>query len=294
MSELKIDARVLEHVPESTRSVYAPTPLNPYDVRIDGVSYILDAQASINQLFEKNLEKLDVSPTTAVVGLLQTSIHSALFRRFGGNSNKSLAFNCDDISADLFSKACLGEASMDELVALLARKPEALQSLEIAKQTHPFDWNATADMDNEVDVMMAKCDFSKFSDEATQNARYIYMRADVIDNPTAMILVRKTDFGDKHIPDSDESIRLVQRDSLVLDLNVCNTSNVKKEAVPWMQQEDVKKMMGQGTNMRYGGKVLKEFLNAQYAIEPDQRSPAVYPGVRSYYAYVHDGSERAT
>jgi hypothetical protein len=271
------------------RPKFAPTPLNPYDLKKDGVSYIKTAQAIIGEVFSQNLARLNERPSDAVIDLLETSVMSALFRRFENNGNKQLPEDCDDVSAELFSKACLGQATPDDLIELLRRNPNDLKSTELAKQTHPFDWNATADMDVAIDDMLNRQHFAKRGSERSQNARYYYMRSDNLDTPTAIMFVRKADLGVMHTSTSG-AIVVVQRDSFVLDLKRCETKAVFAEIEPWLRSPETRQQMQKPKKIPFTGEMTTQFLASQLETRADLRSLAMYPGVRSYYAHYEQGS----
>jgi hypothetical protein len=267
----------------SSRPKYAPTPLNPYDLKKDGVGYILSAQEVIRGVFEENLARLKERPSEAVIGLLETSVMSALFRRFENNGNKNVPLDCDDVSAELFYKACLGQAMPDELIVLLQRVP-VLASIELAKQTHPFDWNATGEMDITIDNMLNRQHFAKRGNERSQNARYYYIRSDDLDSPTAVMFVRKADLGVMPTG-TNGAIVVVQRDSFVLDLKRCETKTVFAEIEPWLRQSETRQQMKNLKKIPFTGVATTQFLALQLETRADLRSSAMYPGVRSYYAH---------
>jgi hypothetical protein len=272
------------------RPIYAPTPLNPYDLRKDDAPYIMHAQAVVNEVFSENLARLAQRPPEAVMDLLRTSVMSALFQRFDENSGKTLPADCDEESARLFAMACLGQAGPDELIELLDRRPNDLESIELAKQTHPFRWNTTAEMDVAIDVMMDRHHFVKNDGARMQNVRYYFTRSDDIKFPLAVIMVRKADVGVREASQGG-GIIVVQRDSFVIDLFHEDTSGTALEFNAWLASGDARQQMRGNRKVQYGEPVMTRFIDDQLETKADQRSGALYPGVRSYYA--HYASESA-
>jgi len=265
------------------RPMYAPTPLNPYALEKDGEPYVTHAQAVIMDLFTRNLDELRVRPPDAVINLLLMSVNSALVQRFEENGNKFIPPDCDEVTAELFVKACLGRASADELIDLLARHPGSIQSIELAKQTHPFKWGVTSAMDIEIDTMMTRNDFTRHTNVYTQDVGHYVMTADDIRQPSAAITVRKADVGMKQIS-SSERIVVVQRDSFVVDLTHDDTAGVAPEFKKWMTKINGPKRFS-GHKEVYEKDGMAEFIDEQLMTPHELRSPALYPGVRSYYAH---------
>lgn len=258
---------------------YAPTPLNPYELQISGLPYIGIARQKIHDIFIRNLNNLSEKPSQAVVDLLEVSINSALFRRFENNSGKAIPPDCDETTARLFSRACLGNASPDDLLNLLMLSPADLESIELAKQTHPFDWTATTDM--EIVIGQAKKQYGM--QEIVDSVRYYYTRSDDAIKPTAIIMIRKTDVS--QLPTPKGRVTLTQRDSIVLDLDRCETRDVRKEFKAWLRSDDAKESIHGSRKTPYFGSEVTKFLETQLSTPLEYRSAALYPGVRSYYAH---------
>jgi len=271
---------VFERLAED-RPEYAATPLNPYSLREDGgVAYIRNAQQYIEKILQGNLQRLHFSPPETVVELLETSVNSALFDRAQENQNKTIPLDCDEEIALLFEKACRGFATPDELLELFMHYPETLGSIELAKQTHPFDWRATEKMDIAVDEALSGGDFSMRGHERTQNVRYYYLRADDFHDPKAIILRREADIAVNRLPKG--SAVAVQRDSFVLDLTHDDAGASRQEVTKWMRQLRYDQVDGSAIPYN-GGAQLVDFVNTQLTTQRERRSPAIYPGVRSYY-----------
>jgi len=263
-----------------TRPDYAATPLNPYSLQEENGAYIRGAQQYVESILDTNLLALKQKPPKEVIDLLEVSVNSALFSRAAENQGKTIPVDCDDEAAKLFIKACQGFATPAELLALFVRYPQGLESIELAKQTHPFDWRATDDMDVAVDEALTEHSaFSLRGSERTQNVRYYLTRADNMTNPAAIILRRKADIASARLDDG--SAIAVQRDSFVLDVTHPDLTRARGEIlknIACLQADaDVDK------GVLYQGAAVSDFINTQLTTNVERRSAAIYPGVRSYY-----------
>jgi hypothetical protein len=101
-----------------------------------------------------------------------------------------------------------GTASPAELFTLLADVPE-LGSLELAKLSHPFDFDATNEMDKEIDELLLTVGGELLDDEP----RYKVKRTDCT-IPAAMLL-RKQDLMDYRVDDG-HVLRVVQRQGFMV------------------------------------------------------------------------------
>lgn len=108
---------------------------------------------------------------------------------------------------DRVAHALEGTAMPDELFTLLVDLPE-LQSLELAKLSHPFDFQAPHQMDRELDELMLDVGGELLDSEP----RYKIKRTD-LDIPAAMIL-RKQDLMD--FPVDDQIVRITQRQGFMV------------------------------------------------------------------------------
>lgn len=273
---------------EFERPSYAPTPLNPYGLMKDGIPYVTHAHNVVMDVFTKNLSHLPVRPADVVVDLLETSITGELFRRFENNSGKILPADCDEETSQLFVAACLGSATPGQLIELLGRRPGDLESIELAKHTQPFDWNATVEMDVAIDTILDESHFAKRGSERTQNTRYYYVRSDNNQQPSAAIIVRKADMGVRPCG-TDSDMIVVQRDSFVLDLMHEETQAIGQEVRAWLQSEEARTRIIGNKKARYIGATLTQFISTQLTTRSDLRSRALYPGARSYYAFCEVG-----
>ncbi len=260
-----------------TRPDYAATPLNPYSLQEENVAYIRGAQQYVEKILQTNLNRLQRRPSKEVVDLLEVSVNSALFARAEENQGKTVPLDCDNDIAMLFEKACQGFASPAELLELFSHYPQNLESIELAKQTHPFDWRATHKMDVAVDEALVENPlFSPRGNERTQNVRYYLTRADDMNDPAAVILRRKADVASAHI--GAQGAIVVQRDSFVLDVNHLDIITAQREIRRHLHMDSKT-----GKGIIYTGPLLTEFMNTQLSTNVEQRSSALYPGVRSYY-----------
>jgi hypothetical protein len=116
----------------------------------------------------------------------------------------------DDLSRDdeRVVRALDGTALPAELFTLLADNPE-LGSLELAKLSHPFDFDASNEMDREIDGLLLDLDGELLDDEP----RYKIKRTD-LSIPAAMLL-RKQDLMDFRL-DDDWVVRVIQRRGLMV------------------------------------------------------------------------------
>lgn len=168
-------------------------------------------------------------------------------------------------------RALDGTATPAELFTLLADNPE-LGSLELAKLSHPFDFDASNEMDREMDGLLLDLDGELLDEEP----RYKFKRFD----PTipAAVLLRKQDLMDFRL-DDDRVMRVVQRRGLMV-------------------------FDGDGIDDPYFDRLLKNPKNHRalfamaenVATDPDQREQFgwVQPQATSYYAKViHKDNRRA-
>lgn len=258
-------------------SSYAPTPLNPYSLMIDGnrVGFSQYAQTMLAERFDDNLASLgENQPSRMVADLLQMAINNALFRRLENNDNKSIPVDCDDRSAELFVKACQGVADQAELLELLKSQP-SLGSVELAKETNPFIWNQTAAMDKS--VADATADFQPIN----STPRYYFTSTNL--QRGALIVVRKQDIADEN------NLVVVQRDCLAIDLRQPATRDLRTQLI-----EDTDILMksslhnGQRNIPIDSDSVFGHLMSS--LVEPEMlpienHSTVLYPGARSYYAH---------
>lgn len=257
---------------------YAPTPLNPYSLTIDGnrVGFSQYAQTTLAERFDDNLASLgeENQPSRMVADLLQMAINNALFRRLENNDNKSIPEDCDDRSAELFVKACQGIADQAELLELLKSQP-SLGSVELAKETNPFIWNQTTAMDKS--VADATADFQPINSPP----RYYFTSTNL--QRGALIVVRKQDIADEN------NLVVVQRDCLAIDLRQPATRDLRTQLI-----EDTDILMksslhnGQRNIPIDSDSVFGRLMSS--LVEPEMlpienHSTVLYPGARSYYAH---------
>lgn len=145
------------------RPVHAPTPVNPGDtwesvhvqdsegdgVLID-VPYLAMSQKRIQ-------EKLDNHWSGEMVTFIESGLYSEHALRCTYNDGKVLDAEADAISQELFARAENGSATPIQLIHLLDRE-RYLGDTEIAKQTHPFENDATEVMDKSIRDSILTCD----------------------------------------------------------------------------------------------------------------------------------------
>jgi hypothetical protein len=228
--------------------------------------------------------------TPRVFGHLEIATQGALFSRIEENEQKTIPPDCDEKSAELFARACEGIAAPGELLELLRRYPQALESLELAKQTYVGDWQATHAMDTEIAITLDRHDAYLRASARTQAVRYGVTRIDDPIMPEVMTFVRKADVGIVIAYDG-VPLSVVQRDSYVLDLTQPDTAPVQDELQAWLRTPEARATMQGNTKVPYRQPALTEFMDSQLATASTGRSSALVPAVRSYYAYA---SKRST
>lgn len=265
----------------------AATPLNARGLLEPGSEnrlYVHEALDHVNEILRDAIGRSNrdkISPRA--FGHLEIAVQSALFARIEENEQKSIPADCDEWSADLFQRACLGVATPWELLALLATFPGHLNSLELAKQTHPIDWLATDDMDVEIEALLSDTGAIIRETERTQNVRYGLTRVDDVINPEVATFVRKAEKG--LVPLDDGFLTIVQRDCLVVDMTHSDAASIGAQMREWLAAPEVRERIRGSHKIPYAGDELREFVSEQLATQETLRSPALVPAVRSYYAY---------
>lgn len=256
---------------EHFRIPYSPTPLNPYSLEIGGnrVGYSRQAQVALAEHFDLNLASLyENPPSEVVVDLLQVAINNAFFRRLENNDSKHIPEDCDDRSADLFVKACQGSANQAELLELLQRQP-SLGSVELAKETNPFIWDETAEMDNR--IADAITDLPKLDG----SPRHYFSTTD--QRCEALIVVRKKDIAESG------NLVIVQRDCFVIDLAQPPTEIIRMQII-----KDADNLMKPSRNVLMDpssslGNLISNLIEPEMCSDGNHPT-TLYPGARSYYA----------
>lgn len=281
--------KVLTDAQIDNRPLYAATPLNASKLReAGGDSYFQRAREQIDRTFGNNLVQLDTLPSSAVIRLMDTSINNALFRQVAENEGKTVPLDCSEEEALLFQAACSGNASIKDLITLFQRYPRHLQTVELAKQTHPFSWTGTELMHTLVHEALYDSGFLQL-DKST--ARYYFMCADVESSkpsePGALMLVREIDVGRKYNMDNSEMIA-TQSDTLVLDVSGDEMAHIRQEVLDYQasQQEETGDLALEewygGSKYPFVCSATNAFIDSVYQAPVAERSPALYPGVGSY------------
>jgi len=272
-------------------SSYAATPLNARHLREpSGELYICAALNYVNGLLDDLLLRRVIPLTPHVVEHLSIAIQSAVLMRIEENETKSIPMDVDDRSALLFTKACYGGASPEELLDLVITYSKELDSLELAKQTHPGIWSATDDMDEAVGNALIERGFDERSSTKTRNVRYVVTRVDNTKHPETATIIRKADIATRRSAKGG-MLMVVQRDSLVVDLTHKDVELAQQEVRRWLQLEVTSDTMRGDVKVPYAGKRLTSFIDQQFETNRDRRSLALVPAVRSYYAhYKNSGS----
>jgi hypothetical protein len=266
----------------------AATPLNARGLLVPGSNdrlYVHEALDHVNDVLHGAIQRSAGDRISSrVFGHLEIAVQSALFTRIEENEQKSIPADCDEWSVELFQRACLGVATPWELLALLATFPDHLQSLELAKQTHPTDWLAADDMDVEVDALLHDTEAIIRETERTQNVRYGLARVDDTMNPEVATFVRKAEKGLVPLDDGGH-LTIMQRDCLVVDMTHDDAMNIGKHMRGWLAIPETKEQLRGSRKVPYRGDALREFVSEQLATQETLRSPALVPAVRSYYAF---------
>ena len=275
---------------ERWHMAYSATPLNARAMRVDEHTlYVHEALRYVNDILHDAVAgRQGVVPR--VFGHLEIATQSALFSRIEENERKTIPPDCDERSAELFTRACEGIAAPNELLELLRRYPLALESLELAKQTYVGNWRATHTMDAEIATTLDQHDAYLRASARTQDVRYGLTRIDDTLAPEVMTIIRKADVG-IIIAYEGVPLSVVQRDSYVLDLTHADTVSVQEELQAWLRTPEAKGTMRGNTKIPYRQPALAEFMDGQLATASTSRSSALVPAVRSYYAYA---SRRST
>lgn len=186
----------------------------------------------------------------------------------------------DAVSIELFHKACMGVATPSQLLSLLGLQRH-LRSIELAKQSHPYQWGVTSDMDERVvNEFEALDDAVLCSQPSTEHYVLDTVRPETL---TAGI-VRKAKLGYVALHGTD--IKLIERDSFVLDLQSPANAAIKAELLQWFSQK--------GSEVSIGGNKIKLPVGlgvvgtVENALDDgtSQDHKGLHPAVRSYYACV--------
>ncbi len=262
---------------DQVRLPWSPTPLNPYKFSRDGQPYMMASLDTIDRIMESTSElELANNAPFHIKQLMPSSVRGALTRRFHA---ATLKVPTGDTPLELFKKAENGSASPVELIALLELDP-SMSSVEVAKYSHPYEWDVTEQMDKTVTDALDKFDFTVNND---QPVRYIFAGADNMQDPSAVTIVRKVDIGT--IDSVNGTLNVVKRDSYLLDLaaDFDGAADVRKECKRFISGVNRNNPDGfDGAPARYN----KDFLPVVLDEGIDSYADYVYPAVSSYYLHV--------
>lgn len=273
---------------------HAPSPLNPYGLRIDGEHYTAIAQRHLVAVLEegrrtelgRSLEERD-SP---VFDIMDSSIMGAMHQRLMNNTYKTIPEDCSAESARLFAMACKSQASVSELLELLGLQP-GLESLEVGKHTNVFSWAGTEPMDRNVARGIDAHGLRRNELVRGENVHYYFNRVDEVKHPRALVAVRKADIASGRIQNTD--VVVVQRDCFAIDLEHEDAAVVRANLIEWLGQQDKETLPG-SKKAPYTDEAFVDFMETQLAKLADDRSWAICPGVRSYYARTPKQNEQQT
>lgn len=260
---------------------YAPAPLNPYGLLINEKPYVMVAFNGLCTTFDTNLAALESAPAQAVTELAADEVTGGFYHRVEKNSYKEMSDDCTAETAELYERASMGMATPEETLALLRQAPESLVALEMAAQSRPFDWDTT-EMDAAMEAIMDAQAFVRFSPEE-QHPQYFFKRASNTTDAQAAVIVREADRGFIAY-DNTNGAALVQRDVFVLDLAQPETQGLYEEMMIWLVLNHHELSKG-GRSVPYPKELIAEFIEEQLQAEPEERSSAIHPLARSYFAY---------
>ena len=206
------------------RVSYGAVPLRPWKAKYPGSDgwYYDASRHSIERLAaEKMREYTDVEPSLrdrlgafALESLLAT--HT---KRIDRNHNSFEVLEQIEHPCENLRFAYEGLARPDELLSVLEYHPD-IKSLELAKLSHPFDYDATREMDQVLmDLLRAKSALM-----LTYPARFKKPRVD-LDMPAA-ILSRKRDVGS--LDTKHGEIRVVRRETLLVRAHSTDNKVIKR------------------------------------------------------------------
>lgn len=200
--------------PELKRLAYAAVPLDPWRAEHPsrpGVPYFVASLESIEEIADASFSRPGAK---GLSGELRDLVKVALW----GTQTQRVDYNHDHpIPAELrgsdpaLERACLGTATPADLLDVFLRYPD-MQSVELAKLTHPFDFGATDEMNNVITRLLSE---RLNSNEPMGSPRYRVKR--LFNEIPAQIIVRKRDV-DVIDPNASEFelCRVIERTSLLL------------------------------------------------------------------------------
>jgi len=246
--------------PNHARSEHSPTPHNAWDLEVEIVgtdvsvpvdiarsalgdysrlesrprflSFIAYGNSEITNRIDKSLAEMpsDCKPSDELVEFFKVANLGAFANRIDKNSG--LDIKASGIGAEDYNVLALGTGVPSELTGIFDKHYEFLMSSELAKQTVGMRWNQTAEMDESVELAVAKWGYEKNPSEP----RYYYTGGlfsvgEVDTNERAGIYVRKEEVASKVV----EGGRLVvmRRDSFMVDFRHKNMRDLLPEFRKW-------------------------------------------------------------
>jgi len=219
------------HAPKRARLEYGAVPLRPLQAMYPDASvrdgYLSASLHHIQEKLHRNFafvkDRLDIHDfqARALEEFVEMSLVEAQMTRADYNDHRSLPANFGD-NGEIEAAALAGTATPDELLHLLESYPE-LESIELAKLSHPFDFAETGDMESAVRIAIGQAGGEIVGG---QRARYKLKRTDGA--LMAMIFVRKQIVG--HVPTEQGNLEIVERRSL-LTLDTSENGRVMKHYI---------------------------------------------------------------
>lgn len=221
------------------RSDWAPTPLDPYDVAdTEGTPYII---ASLKKI-EGKMEQVEGDYPPELLQMVEESLMTVTTARCDKNYNAlhrhQSHFEGHEFSDQflaLHEKARRGIADTTESLQLVA-EPDGLRSAEVAKESHPLDWEATEPVERQLRQDIASFDENAEFTAPGHEPRYKFYRPDSPENPQFITLSRKRNFA--YLPEND--LEVIKRSQLVVRLDDEGLS--PEQQIP----RDVKQRIKQG------------------------------------------------
>lgn len=201
------------------REDYVPTPLDPNNVVGPGGRelYTLGSLDKIGSLVEKLRVTsehpdwlLDIIHHSLMASHQKRCVQNSDALAWHGSTYRDAPFS--DEFSEIYDCARAGVATMPELMAL-AHEPHGLRAIELAKLSHPLDWEATYGMDTAVNFAIEEFDTNADFRERSAHRRYKFHRADLDgnDNLRALVVSRKRD-----VALLKDQLLVVKRSTLVL------------------------------------------------------------------------------
>lgn len=198
------------------RTAYAAVPLEPWSAEYpgsEGVPYDIASLVHIEERLEENITDalehgvLEIDYRFSdLYEFVKDSLNDAQYRRINFNNAHALPARLYP-TEEYIDAALEGTATPEELLRLMLEQD--LPSIELAKLSHPFDFDATRDMNTAVLEAEKVHGFTLVSDS---EPRYKPKRIDRVIG--AMVMVRKDVVATKQV--GDEVIEIVRRSSLLL------------------------------------------------------------------------------